>query len=252
MLGDLLSGAGYRFGALELDAAAFLPHSRPRLFLVAVLNDAPNRRALSDTASLARGAAFGRTDAVRDAASRLKGAAAKAWTWWRLPEPGARNTVLADILEAELPASAWRTDEQTERLLALMDARHRQRVRDAQASGRTEVGAVFRRTRMERGERQQRAEVRFDGVAGCLRTPAGGSSRQFVVICDKGLVRSRALTPRETARLMGAPDDYILPRASTAALQLTGDGVATPVVRWLAHHLLEPLLSPVQLLAEAS
>ena len=30
----------------------------------------------------------------------------------------------------------------------------------------------------------------------------------------------------------------------TAALHLVGDGVAVPVVRWLAANLLEPLLAP--------
>ncbi|MDZ4370565.1 MAG: DNA (cytosine-5-)-methyltransferase, partial [Phenylobacterium sp.] len=34
-LGAALSARGYRFGALEIDAAAFLPQSRPRVFVVA-------------------------------------------------------------------------------------------------------------------------------------------------------------------------------------------------------------------------
>ena len=38
-------------------------------------------------------------------------------------------------------------------------------------------GTAYRRTRQEHGHRIQRAEVRFDGIAGCLRTPGGGSSR---------------------------------------------------------------------------
>jgi hypothetical protein len=40
---------------------------------------------------------------------------------------------------------------------------------------------------------------------------------------------------------MGLPDDYRLPPGSTAAWKVVGDGVAAPVVRWLAEHLLEPL-----------
>src|SRR3569623_804091 len=34
-LGEALAGQGYRFGALELDAAGFLPQSRPRVFVIA-------------------------------------------------------------------------------------------------------------------------------------------------------------------------------------------------------------------------
>jgi DNA (cytosine-5)-methyltransferase 1 len=56
----------------------------------------------------------------------------------------------------------------------------------------------------------QRAEVRFDDISGCLRTPAGGSSRQTVLIVEGKQVRSRLLSPREAARLMGVPDDYPL------------------------------------------
>ena len=84
--------------------------------------------------------------------------------------------------------------------------------------------------------------MRFDGLAGCLRTPRGGSSRQVIAVAQDGQVRTRLLTPREAARLMGLPESYRLPGAATSALQVAGDGVAVPVVRWLAQELLEPLL----------
>ena len=93
------------------------------------------------------------------------------------------------------------------------------------------------------------AEVRFDGLAGCLRTPRGGSSRQAIVVVEDGRVRSRLLSSREAARLMGLPDSYRLPATATAALHVAGDGVAVPVVRWLAAELLEPLLAPPAVLA---
>ena len=91
--------------------------------------------------------------------------------------------------------------------------------------------------------------MRFDGVAGCLRTPRGGSSRQAIVVVGDGQVRSRLIWPRESARLMGIPDSYRLPATATAALHVTGDGVAVPVVRWLARELLEPLLGIAQRMA---
>ena len=105
------------------------------------------------------------------------------------------------------------------------------------------VGGVYKRTRLdEAGRKQQRAEVRFDDVAGCLRTPSGGSSRQAILVVDGPVVRSRLLSARETARLMGLPDEYVLPRTYNEAYHLTGDGVAVPVVRFLAHHIIEPLI----------
>ena len=48
---------------------------------------------------------------------------------------------------------------------------------------------------------------------------------------------------------MGLPDSYRLPATATAALHVTGDGVAVPVVRWLARALLEPLLNPATAMA---
>jgi len=62
-------------------------------------------------------------------------------------------------------------------------------------------------------------------------------------VIDKGTVRTRLLTGREGARLMGLPEDYRLPGSVTAALHLVGDGVAVPVVSWLARAVLEPVLA---------
>ena len=59
---------------------------------------------------------------------------------------------------------------------------------------------------------------------------------------DEGhAVRSRLLSPREAARLMGLPDSYRLPSNYNEAYGLMGDGVAVPVVRHLAEHILEPV-----------
>jgi DNA (cytosine-5)-methyltransferase 1 len=108
---------------------------------------------------------------------------------------------------------------------------------------------VFRRIRIEDGKRIQRAEVRFDGLAGCLRTPRGGSSRQMLLVIERGKVRSRLMSGREGARLMGLPDDYILPKTATGALHVVGDGVAAPVVRFMSEQMLEPLLGRQAVLA---
>jgi DNA (cytosine-5)-methyltransferase 1 len=232
-LGAALAGQGYAFGALEVDAAAFLPQSRPRVFVIAT-RDAPPARLTGDSPFHSR--------AVKAAAAALPPALAAHWVWWRLAAPAARNTDLAALLEPDSEVS-WHAPERTGRLIELMAPLHRARLEAMQARGDRAVGAVFRRTREEDGRRVQRAEVRFDGLAGCLRTPGGGSSRQSIVVVGDGAVRSRLLTAREAARLMGLPDSYRLPAAATAALHVTGDGVAVPVVRWLAGQLLEPLLA---------
>jgi DNA (cytosine-5)-methyltransferase 1 len=117
----------------------------------------------------------------------------------------------------------------------------------AKRAGRRIVGGVYKRTRLdERGAKVQRAEVRFDEVAGCLRTPAGGSSRQVILVIDGKRVRSRLISARETARLMGLPDSYRLPKNYNEAYHLTGDGVVVPVVAHLARHLFEPIVAKTQ------
>lgn len=229
-----LAAQGYRFGALEIDAARFVPQSRPRVFVIATRAAVP--------APLMGESPF-QTRAVRDARARLPADLAESWIWWRGEAPARRNSDLAGLLEPD-GAVAWNPPERTARLLELMSPLHRARLEAAKGSGARTVGAVFRRMRIEDGYRVQRAEVRFDGLAGCLRTPRGGSSRQTLMVVEGGEVRSRLLSPREGARLMGLPDDYVLPAAATSALHVVGDGVAVPAVRWLAAEILEPLLAP--------
>lgn len=149
----------------------------------------------------------------------------------------------AQALEDAPVDAPWRTDAETARLISLMSPVHLAKLDQAKASGRRRVGAVYRRTRTQPdGARQQRAEVRFDDLAGCLRTPGGGSSRQMILVVEGETVRSRRLSGRETARLMGLPDAYRLPKSYTDAYHVTGDGVVVPVVAHLARALLEPLL----------
>jgi hypothetical protein len=62
-----------------------------------------------------------------------------------------------------------------------------------------------------------------------------------VVVVDNGRVRTRLLSPREAARLMGAPDTFQLPENYTHAYEAMGDAVVAPVVRWLSENLLEPM-----------
>jgi DNA (cytosine-5)-methyltransferase 1 len=233
-LAQALTDQGYHFGALEIDAADFLPQSRPRVFVVATLAPPPAHLV---------GASPYRTRAVQAAIARLPAAAAARWIDWRMPAPAKGNASLASLLEDDA-AVDWHSPDRTARWLALMAPLHRTRLESWRARGERAVGAIYRRTRVEDGARIQRAEVRFDGLAGCLRTAGGGSSRQAIVVAEGGLVRTRLITSREAARLMGLPDSYILPRAATAALHVAGDGVAVPVVRWLAREILEPLLAP--------
>ena len=83
------------------------------------------------------------------------------------------------------------------------------------------------------------AELRTDTIAGCLRTPRGGSGRQILFAGGKGRYAVRLLTPRECARLMGA-DDFKITVPLNQALFGFGDAVCVPVIRWIAENYLTP------------
>lgn len=234
-----LAGENYRFGAVVIDAALFVPQSRPRLFIIALREDLAPSGALA--ADAPADSPF-HPRALRAAHAQLPEDIASHWLWWRLPQPPMRNTTLAQLVEDAPADVSWRSPEETQALIDMMSVANLERIAAAKRAGRRMVGTLYRRTRWQDGEKVQRAEARFDEIAGCLRTPAGGSSRQFLLLVEGGEMRARLMSARETARLMGLPEDYLLPRRYNDAYHLTGDGVAVPVVRHIAAHLLEPLL----------
>jgi DNA (cytosine-5)-methyltransferase 1 len=248
-IGSALASGGYRFGAVVIDAARFVPQSRPRLFIVGVREGWVVPAGVTQSAPDPLWHPSRLVSAYDRLPAQLKG----VWEWWRLPAPPPRTAALADVIEDEPEGVEWHSPAETRRLLALMSPVNRRKVAEAAKTGRRMVGGVYRRTREdEGGRRAQRAEIRFDEIAGCLRTPAGGSSRQTVMIVHGDKIRSRLLAPREAARLMGLPDSYRLPGKYNDAYHLAGDGVVVPVVRFLALHILEPLVSSADRKREAA
>lgn len=252
-----LGSLRYDFGALVIDAALFVPQSRPRLFIVAVHQSQMVPESLKDIWA----SNLWHPKALRAAHQILAPDLRKRWIWWRLPTPEPHGEVLADIIEENPTDVKWHSSEETNRLLGQMSSANLAKVNEAKNFGSVRVGTIYRRTRRdENGGKIQRAEVRFDDVAGCLRTPAGGSSRQIILLVNGHNVRSRLLSGIEAARLMGLsrdfmPNDYCLPKNYNEAYHLVGDGVVVPVVRHLATNLLEKIISmathtPVLIAAE--
>ena len=230
---NAMAAEGYLVGAMVIDAIHFIPQSRQRLFIYGIDNamtaptgivaDAPNPA--WHPASLIK------------AFNRLPENLKEQWRWWNPPAPNRQLQTLDDLIENEPMGVEWHSARETRKLFSMMTAINRRKVTAAQGTGKLRVGTLYKRTR----NGVQRAEVRFDGVAGCLRTPSGGSSRQTIVVVDGANIKTRLLSPREAARLMGLPDDYQLPERYNDAYRLAGDGVVVPVV----HHLAEFLLAPV-------
>lgn len=223
-LHNALLERGYQVGSIVLDAKRWVPQSRPRVFVVAVRSDLEIPSDL-----VTKGPTWAHPKSVERAAHGLSN-----WVWWRLPEPLPRKTQLSDVIEWEAPFAEEVTDR---RNLSLISEKHRC-ILNAIPETKIFAAPGYRRTRAGK----QVLELRFDDLAGCLRTPEGGSSRQVLVIKKDGQLRSRLITTREAARLMGAPDSYVLPGSYNDGYKAMGDAVAVPVVQWLAKSLLVPLV----------
>ncbi len=240
-IAEALFSEGYKFGAIVVDAALFVPQSRKRLFIIAVDQETPIARHLKASAPTL----LWHSKPLQKARGRLPKEVKQRWIWWNLVPPPKRTCVFNDIIEENPAGVSWHTPSETASLLEMMSPINSEKLQAAVEDKTRWAGTIYKRTRRDSaGNKVQRAEVRLDGVAGCLRTPAGGSSRQIVVVIKDGNVRTRLISPRETARLMGLPDSYLLPEKYNEAYYLTGDGVVVPVVRYLAENIFKPVLKP--------
>lgn len=233
---------GYRLGCVVVDASLFVPQSRPRVFMIGVKEGVNIPRQLISGTALDEWS----PRSLKEAYEALDPEDKENWLWWNIAPPAKRNIAIEDIIE-EMPSDVkWHTPAETKKLLGMMSPLHKERLEAIKKVGKKTVGTVYRRMRPDGDDgKVQRAEVRFDGMAGCLRTPSGGSSRQTILVVEGPKVRSRLLSGRETARLMGLDDTYILPAKYNETYHLTGDGVAVPVVRYLAESLFEPILNEI-------
>lgn len=243
-LAEALAAEGYSFGAIEIDAARFVPQSRPRVFVIASLKTPPPSLTQVEFAKPFH------SQRIVAAYDRLNSDLKKSWVWWHLNYPPAGNHTLDSILEPD-SAVAWHAQDRTDALLGLLSPLHKEKLAGAKKRGVRTVGTLFRRMRIENKLKVQRAELRFDGYAGCLRTSGGGSSRQFAVVVDGDEVRTRLLTPLECGRLMGLESAYKLPKRATAALSVLGDGVVVQVVEFLRQNILDGLVQTNRISVDA-
>lgn len=233
-----LNDLGYYVDPFILDAKWFVPQSRVRLFIVACNQDLP-QYSTTRTASHIRPAQL--TDFIQKHPD----------IQWRLFDPltppvnsSIKLKNIIENLDSDHPA--WWSKERAEYLYNQMSDRHKA-IADRMIEKHTwSYGTVFRRVRKQSdGSKRSMAELRTDGIAGCLRTPRGGSGRQILFKGGYGRFAARLLTPRECARLMGA-DDFEIVTPNNQALFGFGDAVCVPAVKWIADHYLNPALAEIK------
>lgn len=230
-----LNELGYAVDAFIIDAVRFVPQSRQRLFVV---GSKAKTDSLKETSQ-----AFLQSDLRPPALAEFIFMNPEiGWSIRKLPSLPPSTTRLADIIEdIPLNSEIWWSKERCEYLLNQMSPKHRADADRMMAGTQWSYGTVFRRVRNGRSM----GELRTDGIAGCLRTPRGGSGRQILFFAGNGQYRVRLLTPRECARLMGA-DPYEIRVPLNQALFGFGDAVCVPVIQWIARHYLNPMLHELQ------
>lgn len=224
-----LNGLGYSVDAFFLDSVHFVPQSRNRLFVIGVHEELASD--LPSVASTQRDS-LARPPKLLEAMASIRGLSSHRLP---LPYPPKRESNLRDVVEGVPDEShLWWDSERAAHLLLQMTQRHRRLLRHMVDAPRYTYGTIFRRAR----QGATRAELRVDGVAGCLRTPRGGSSRQILIKAGRTKTQIRFLTPRECARLQGVPDDFPITVGTNQALFGFGDAVCVPAIQWIADHYL--------------
>lgn len=222
-----LNRLGYSCDVLALDAARWVPQSRARVFVVGT-------RGRPDTA-----VDWATDEARPDWLARVIDGHDLALHRYPLPDLPDHGGTLADVVQKLPPGDdRWWEPERQEAFVSSLSDVQAARLEAMRSADRLSWRTAYRRTR----QGVARWEIRADGIAGCLRTVRGGSSRQAVVQAGRGTVRVRWMTPLEYARLQGAGDYRVRGFRSNEVWFGFGDAVCVPVVSWLATHYLAPVL----------
>lgn len=227
-----LNELGYSCDVFTMDALRFTPQSRLRVFLIGA-----KAKVDSDSLTIMSRSKALLPDNLRNsilANSDLK------WFYNEIPQPPplkkfGLNGIVEDLDDND---KRWWSKEEVERHLSMMDKPHYERVTELVKGRQYSYRTFFRRRR----NGFQRAEVRNDNLAGCLRTAVGGSGKQFLIKAGIDSVQMRAMTPREYARLQGVPDRYPIKVNGVQALTGFGDAVCVPLITWIGNYVLNPLV----------
>lgn len=232
-----LNQLGYVIDAFVLNAYHFTPQSRPRMFLIGALG----QESLEELELLA--SLRSRPEALRPKrlVDTIWSNRDLQWMYLDLPAPPPIRHDVESIIEVVGDGDErWWSQEKVVHIYGQLSESHRERVDRLREEDKITYAMAYKRVR----NKETRAEIRTDGLAGCLRTPVGGSSKQIVFAMGRGQFRVRWMTEREYARLQGA-DDFVINVPYLQALWGFGDAVCVPAIRWISEHALTPLAEKV-------
>lgn len=233
-----LNQLGYSCDVLVINAAYFLPQSRPRVFIIG-LNTSEFRRA-SQTLKENHSIYFQHPCRPLAVQKLIFANPDLSWNFLELSPLPTRKTILADLVETN-DHQKWFNDSELIRELSYIRDNSKKRFENAKQLARTSGKTVYLTAyrRMRKG--LVCLETRDDGIAGCLRTGSGGSSRQILIVVSPDEIKMRYMTAREYGRLQGVEDSFWIPENQSVGRYAFGDAVAVPVVAWIGreikHHL---------------
>lgn len=217
---------GYSVDAFELNARRWLPQSRPRMFVVGLLN--PIDGGVLDTSIRPDKLVWIHSDDALITHITPIGEV-----------PGLKSSGLSKVLE-KIPSDdpRWWCPKRVEAFLNSLSAVQEKRVEKLKNARRTSARTAYRRTR----NGKPTWELREDDISGCLRTARGGSSKQAVVFLGNKQIKIRWMTGLEYARLQGAGSFKIDGFRESQIQYAFGDAVAVPAVSWLMKNAVLPAL----------
>ncbi len=225
-----LNELDYCVDAFILNAVHWVPQSRARLFIVASYCVGQNRRTTA-------------TESTARPNSLVQFINLNPQILWNLrklpplPKPTARLQGIVENLPDSDPH--WWNEDRANYFMQQLSDKHNVVAQRMIKNRKVSYATAFRRVRNGRSM----AELRSDGIAGCLRTPRGGSGRQILFKAGRGKYQVRLLTARECARLQGVPEYYRIDVPLNKALFGFGDAVCVPAIEWIVKHYLTPVAS---------
>ena len=232
-----LNDLNYRVDLLRVDASNFVPQSRVRLFIIGVHESIVSG---IQSNNLLQEYQMRSSDArPRKIIEYIAKNSDLQWYFHQLPNLPKRAITLEEIID---PSAEWWETSRTKYLYNQLHSYHRKLIDEKIREKSYSYFPAFRRMRIREGEKRSTVELRTDGIAGCLRTPKGGSARQILVRVGCGRLEARLFNAKEAARLMGADNFQIDPSLSlNQVLFGFGDAVCVPAVEWIGRHYLNTL-----------
>ncbi|MCB9276282.1 MAG: DNA cytosine methyltransferase [Lewinellaceae bacterium] len=234
-----LNSLGYSVDAFVVDAANFVPQSRVRLFIIGHTNGSSESVSSAEDNQLSL--FYEGELRPKKLVDFFIAHPEINWSIRELPKLPKNSILLHNVVDnTKDDSSEWWSQERVDYLLNQTSEKHRLIIETLQSKNQYSYLTAFRRVRNGRSM----AEIRGDGIAGCLRTPKGGSARQILLKVGIGEVKVRFISPRECAKLMGA-NEFIITGSTTDALFGFGDAVCVPVISWIGKNYLNPLLAEI-------